>query len=347
MTLTLLKMDFGSNRVHFGGHSDNYGLEGAMPHLLADTFFSALCHGWLRLYGQDDLEALLAHFLTDHPPWRMSDGFPYFIDHHRAIPLLPKPAFSYATRTHSSDAPELCASIQKKKLKKLQYLMCEDLPVFIREGLNPELLEEYDRLENLWATEIIPQVSVSRTGGDASPFRVNYLRFSEQSGLWVLFDMTDSAYLEKLKPVLEHLGEDVGIGGEKSTGAGRFAPEWPEADNQAARLLGELQSALNFTPDATQLCYLLSLFNPKTEEISIVRDPESHYQIIERRGFHYSMDQGWPGPVKKRPVGMLMAGSLLPTPVQGRLVDVTPALESKEDPPHPLYRYGLALTAGV
>jgi CRISPR-associated protein Csm4 len=326
-----------------------------MSHLLADTFFSALCHGWINLYGEADLTTLLEQFKTGNLPWRMSDGFPYQIirEKNDAMPYLPKPmACDKPPEENKSDSQENSeeSSKLKKELKKIRFLQCCHVKPFIQKGFDEAWFELYKNADDLWETEAMPQVSVSRTGGeDAEPFQVNYLQFKKDSGLWIVFQHTENSTLAKLKAVVEHLGEDIGIGGEKSTGAGRFTPEWSDAanDNMASKLLQKLKDSLKLEQNHSGRSYLLSLCNPAPGEVSVVQHENSRYQIIDRKGFHASWNNGWPGPVKKKPVGMLTAGSVLDSPIQGRLVDVTPTLDNKQEAPHPLYRYGIALTAGV
>ncbi|MBY0402721.1 MAG: hypothetical protein K2X66_02400, partial [Cyanobacteria bacterium] len=330
-----------------------------------------LCHGWLRLFGEGDLETLLSQFKSN-PHWKMSDGFPYQITDQDAFVFFPKPvAMSSGRKALHSEIDNREAESQeetsglKKQMKALLFLKAEDIPIFLNGDLDEAKLNTYPESDELWTTQLTPQVSVSRTGEDANPFQVNYLRFANtntcRSGLWVLFEFPqnfDGKLLQKLKDVVALLGESIGIGGEKSAGAGRFEPEWSDEEdasldgelNQATRLLEEIQSA-GFNPESPRQL-LISLANPTPEEARHIHDQAKNqesplgYQLLNRRGFHYSLAPGWPGPVKKKPVAMLMSGSVLGQSITGRLVEVTPALQDGEAP-HSLYRYGFAMTLGV
>jgi CRISPR-associated protein Csm4 len=281
----------------------------------------------------------------------MSDGFP----HVSATPLLPKPIFTFLTSTAETESEEEDdneASRRKKAFKNLSFLMAEDIGEFVRKGPKTIFFQDYENLDFMESVSI-PLVAVSRGEEEPSPFQANYIRFKEKCGLWVLFEMEDESRLTQLKQVVGLLGDDIGIGGEKSTGAGRFSPEWSEINisqnNLAQRLLTSVTDNMSFDMSQSSDAYLLlSLANPNgSGDIAIVQDPQSLYRLTYRRGFHYSESDGWPSSVKKRPVSMLMAGSLLSQKIFGRLVDVTPDLKGDQSAPHPLYRYGFALCAGV
>jgi CRISPR-associated protein Csm4 len=350
----LAKFNFEDNRVHFGGYDDQLGLDGALPHLLADTLFSALCHGWLMCYGQAELESLLKAFRSDCPPWRMSDGFPYLTETTSATAYLPKPVSPLPHPDEKQYSAEVQSSSSfKKKLKKLQFLQAEDITRFLNRELDENSLGDYPT--DLWLEATVPHVAVNRGIGDPAPYRVNYLQFlhkkDKASGIWVLFDLgsVNSHWLPKLKEILTMLGETTGIGGRKSTGAGRFILEWSDDDQMAEKLLKNIQnySGLSFHPGTNDDQILLSITNPTPAEALKLKQPgNARYQLVNRRGFHYSTDPGWPGLVKKKPVAMLLAGSMIKGGIQGRLIDVTPVLQ-EGNPPHQLYRYGLGLTLGV
>ncbi len=345
--LVLARLDFAENRVHFGGYDDQLGLDGALPHLLADTLFSAICHGWQQCYGTSQLEALLADFLSDTPPWRMSDGFPYEVGANGAIAYLPKPTGTFPSAIEL-DEPPSSDSVTKKKLKRLRFLRAKDIAPFLHRQFDTAQLDYY---HDLWTDEAAAHVVVNRGIEETKPYRVQYLRFKECAGLWVVLAMSKPgvAYLSRLKEVLGMIGETTGIGGRKSTGAGRFTVTWSDEEPVAKAILDNLNShSLSFQPDETRFQLLLSITNPNSTEVLKLKQPgEAMYQLIHRRGFHYSTDPRWPGLLKKKPVAMLMAGSLVKGGLQGRLLDVTPTPRSNWQPPHPLYRYGLGLTLGV
>ncbi len=343
----LAQLNFGENRVHFGGYDDQLGLEGALPHLLVDTLFSAICHGWLMTYGQDGLDTLLEEFKSALPPWRMSDGFPYFLEKNRATVYLPKPAgpLSYP---NPEKAEWDSNSKNKKRLKKARFLQAEDMTAFLQGNFDTELLDVYP---DLWVEATAPHVAINHGVGDSEPYSVNYLRFVSGAGLWVLFDLgaANSPWLPKLKEVLKMLGETMGLGGRKSTGAGRFTLTWSDESADARSLLEDIEkSGLSLSPLIDEFQLLMSIANPQPSEALKLKQPKTaKYQLINRGGFHYSLDPDWPGLIKKKPVAMLLAGSVIKGGLQGRLVDVTPDLETGKEAPHPLYRYGLGLTLGV
>lgn len=354
----LAQLDFGDNRVHFGGYDDRLSIEGALPHLLADTLFSALCHGWKMLYGEGSLEQLLQSFLSKNPPWRMSDGFPYLIEKQSHTTFLPKPAGTLIDNKNKNEnhPGDSSTSARKKRLKKIAFLQAEDIVPFLYGELDPGIFED-DSYSPLWRESIAPHVAVGRISEEKpNPYHVNYLQFLQddmkKSGLWVLFDIAAPEYLPQLKEVMAMLGETTGIGGKKSTGAGRFTVTWSDEkeSHDALKLLEDLQknSKLTFQPQAEENQLLLSIANPADFERSkLKQEGTARYQLVNRRGFHYSTHSDWPGLIKKKPVAMLLAGSVVKGGLKGRLVNVTPVLKDGRKAPHSLYRYGFGLSLGV
>lgn len=329
----VFKLNFGNNRVHFGEAAESVGLESGAAYILADTLFSAICNSWVMLYGKESLEALLREFeKAENIPFIISDCMPYYPEGL----LFIKPVCSLNKAKQNIDEID---SKKKKKLKSINFLKVNQLRQFLDSNFEPDSFD----FEKYLAFEEVPQVQISRTK-DSEPFSVKYLRFADKSGLWFLAKFKDEKIYNQFKEVLKLTGKITGIGGKKSSGAGKF--ELSENDSDLKNIKKHLNILnINATQEKPVLC--LSICNPKDQkESKIIQN--SFYQIINRRGFNYSNDQGWQIFVKKKPVGMILAGSLLIENIKGRLIDVTPELENKEnEPPHKLYRYGFAFLAEI
>ncbi|MDX1919092.1 MAG: type III-A CRISPR-associated RAMP protein Csm4 [Candidatus Caenarcaniphilales bacterium] len=358
----LIKLDFQGGRLHFGGYDQGLSTDGATPNLLADTFFSAICHGWSCLYGTESLVSdFLEGFISGKPPFLLSDLFPYKGEK----VLFPKPKLPFRERRIEKcdedntpdkkklkkisegfrNAPKNCCdnTPDKKKLKKIPFLSAENLKLFLQ-GDDLNLNSPEVNTAAIWQIEYYPQVSISREGNPPDPYSVVYLSYAKDAGLWGLIEFRDTSFAPLIRQVIEFLGEESGIGGKRSTGAGRFKLFWQENPSTLDQIF-EGWKRINSLSDSQSFQLLLSLTNAKdSQEAAIIK--ESTYELVTRKGFLYSADPDWGEPVKKRAVCMIQAGSVLSAPIQGRLVDVTPTLKSRT-PPHKIYRYGYALTKEV
>lgn len=133
---------------------------------------------------------------------------------------------------------------------------------------------------------------------------------------------------------LSLLGE-LGLGGERSSGLGKFKLTWEDADDEWNRLL-------LFEGNG---CLCVSLFHP--EDLDIIADTVNgaSYALLERRGWFlspFSRKQ-----YKRKTVTMFAEGSVFAKKIAGHLVPVAPEIWIKEGNPHPIYRYGYAFTIPV
>ena len=107
---------------HFGQRG--VGIEETEPLARSDTIFSALCHNWLMLYGEKELEALLARFLDGDPPFLLSSAFPYAGE----VYFLPRPL------NVRGETPEM-----QRKVKKIGFISTGVWNAIL-EGKEPELI---------------------------------------------------------------------------------------------------------------------------------------------------------------------------------------------------------------
>jgi len=327
--------------------------------LLADTLWSALVNTWGQVHGAQKQQQMIEAFTHPQntlPPWRHSDGLPYTPKQL----LLPKPA---RTLQDSQDALQPInetlgeASRLKKLHKKVAFIGVSYLTDYLQGNLSPEELQDLKDV-NPTVSLIRSQVSVPRVGQeDASPFNIGGVQFEEGHGLWVWFHNLDPAWEEDLLASLAALGCE-GIGGERSNGFGRFSFQWlkveaPQPQHLERGLWQDIQTLyawLHNSQGGQSHWYLhLNLTLPTSEDAHrLYQDQEAAYELISRRGFHFSTAPGWPNtPLKKSCVTGVTAGTITQrAPLSGCIQDVTPTLKTGAAP-HPLLRYGLGLSAAV
>lgn len=186
-----------------------------------------------------------------------------------------------------------------------------------------------------------PKIAVDRITAATNFFHTGLLQFqweNETSGLYFLLnfpqvDPKSEQELEKeLKAALELLGEE-GLGGERSSGAGRFTIEWFDKLPQLWEKVIKTQGTHHT---------LISLFwdSPITQDFL----ENAAYEIQERGG--------WIGDVnlRRKMVRMFTEGSVFSEQPQGKLVDVTPPQLINDDGTykfHPVYRSGISLTLPI
>ncbi|RMH71387.1 MAG: type III-A CRISPR-associated RAMP protein Csm4 [Cyanobacteria bacterium J007] len=362
----LVKLDFGSNPVHFG--KVGIGIEETSERLSSDGLFSAWMSIYARLFGKEGVKELLDRFLNDSPPpVRMSSTFVYSKKGESEIFYLPKP-LQFPCGYPDQDLEFF------KTYKSLRYLPLE---VWMRwyqgEGFSDRDREELStRAKNEKpASQILkqaglfdynasfqehklPKIAIDRRTAATNLFHAGFVQFhhkqkskknkqesekiEEKAGLYFLLDFPqgDRELEQKLHAALQLLGEE-GIGGRRSSGAGRFTFEWQNLPKNFARLF-------DFVHTSTHYC-LLSLYwdDPGLNWQEITR--ESSYEMEQRRGWLSGSPSGLN--LRRQSVTMFLEGSLFKQPPQGKLADVTPPDFQYYRDRHRVYRNGIALSLPV
>jgi len=320
MSLKIARLDF-NTPVHFGGVG--IGLESTEEIVHSDTLFSALCHSWVNLYGKADLDDLLISF-EQKPPFLISSCFIYNSDtYFLPRPHTPPPGFE------SVDVRES----HGKDVKRLNYLPREIFGLWARrEKINYETIkEDYGSSYRFF---LVPRVAIDRTNSNSQIYYCGTIKFQEGCGLFCLIKFNDRSYIQKVKMSFSLLGE-LGLGGERSSGLGKFKFVWVDADDEWNRLL-------SFKGDGYLCISLLHPENPDTIEDLM---NGASYTLLERRGWFlspFSTKQ-----YKRKTVTMLAEGSVFTKSITGHLVPVTPEIWIKEGNPHLIYRYGYAFVIPV
>ncbi len=366
----LVRLKFGNSPVHFG--EVGIGLEKSSERIRSDALFSAWISTYARLFGKAGVEELLERFCSEsQPPVRMSSTFIYSRpEGENAIYYLPRP-LKFPINYPDEDLPFF------KEYKKLTYLPISVWHRWYQgEGFTKndedELIERTkDKRELIDKTkkkhpvndalhqagtfnygetfkpEKRPKIAVDRVNAATNLYHTGFVQFNwdqpnneirSLAGLYFLleFPEEDKSLETNLHAALLLLGEE-GVGGRRSSGAGRFEIEWESS------LPKDWQNILNPPKDITHYC-AISLF--WDDDLSILSDlitDQCSYEIQERRGWIAGSPSGHN--LRRKSVQMFLEGSVFPFPHQplGKLADVTPG--GFKD--HKIYRNGIALSIPI
>jgi CRISPR-associated protein Csm4 len=371
-TLMTFQLSFASG-LHLGTRGVN--LEEHGVHVPSDTLFSALVDAWRRLGG--DPQAFVQPFVDGAPPFLLSSVFPFA----GQVRFYPMPV--ELERVLSSKV----LGSQGKASKRIQYLsetlwrralageMLDDwlfsadefddrqtagvalqsgvlwLTVDETAGL-PEAMRLVGKEQKrplhalrhlpVWGSQRVPRVTVDRISSASTIYHTGRTSFAQSCGLWFGVAWQDPAatvvgdgrsYREALALALDALQHD-GLGGERSVGYGAFT-----CTNGAAVTLP--------APAAGQAAWLLSRYHPREAELATALGEGATYRLVSVAGWLRTPD----GPAQRRKrLTMLAEGSIVcPSAYPaGDVSDVKPTYTNPAgDTPHAVYRYGLALAAGL
>lgn len=365
-TLTPYSLRF-QGGLHIGTRGVN--LEEAGVSIPSDTLFAALVDVVNR--AGEDVAAFAEAYLAN-PPFLLTSAFPFAGD----VRFYPMPAnlagiFSPKTfdrygktlnrirylsegllleaakggpldawlfPTDETETPKSGVTLQSSALW-LKVDEIQKLPkTFRREEKQRHALPRL----RVWAASQTPRVTLDRVNSSSSIFHAGKVEFAQDCGLWFGVRWRDAEAEfggRKFKAAFEQaiaiLSKD-GLGGERTTGYGAFAPS-----QNAPVSLPE--------PAAGGLMYLLSRYHPRPEEIpQALADPRAAYRLTAVGGWLRTF--GGASQRRKR-LFLVDEGSLLPGSVAGQVVDIRPtyknaAGEEVSGIPHPIYRSGLALGLG-
>ena len=292
------------------------------PLMGSDTMFSALCHTWAMLYGEQSLEAQLQAF-GGVPPFLLSSMYVYSSHTY----YLPKPLQPPANappaewtarlrRVHWLPVNYFRAWVQAERIDWAKLLADEPMSYLRTHGIVCRSRTAHDRRLNRVA-----------------PFREYCVEFAAECGGFMVFRTSSDEVANRLGRCLMLLGEQ-GLGGRRSTGMGQFAV--------ATGGLVPAPTAWDFmSADDSRSGVALSLYAPAEDETQRLAEAGS-YRICERRGWAVSAHAR--PPCKKPTLAMLEEGSVVPLPCRGRMVDVTPS-SWREDGGHAVWRMGMPVVA--
>ncbi|OLP19173.1 type III-A CRISPR-associated RAMP protein Csm4 [Leptolyngbya sp. 'hensonii'] len=352
----IVKLKFGQNPVHFG--ELGIGLEETSERVRSDTLFSALITIYARL-GYP-VENLLDRFQTEaEPPFRLSSTFIYREVNNQSIYYLPRPVALPKNYPAGEDDMDFAKTFKGLKFLPLEIwqkwyqgegFTARDRCQLIAKtkkndsGFKGQTLDQAGTFDYGKAFEKhkLPKVAIDRTTSATNFYHTGFVHYqSEQngnrvkslSGLYFLLHLPEanSALEEELHTTLNFLGEE-GLGGERSSGAGRFEAEWLDLPSQWNDLIT--------IPEANRHS-LLSVFwdDAITAKSSLFQ--EASYELQERGGWITSPFSG--RQQRRKSVQMFVEGSVFSDKPQGKLADVTPENFNT----HKIYRSGIAVSLPV
>jgi len=370
---TIYRLTFRAG-FHIGVRGVN--LEESGTHIPSDSLFAAIVDAFVRSGG--DAEGFARPFQERNPPFLLTSAFPFAGD----VRFFPMPVpldrwFSPETlRERSKDLKKvnfLSEGLFQRMLKGEQmdewlfpkgeaeptqglalqggvfWLTKEEverLPEHMR--INPQTrrpipLRALSR-HSVFTPQQVPRVTLDRVSSASNIFYAGRVSFASDCGLWFgvhwlqpdrVVSANGPSFREALLTALAILADD-GLGGERTIGYGGFS--WEEKPEKLS------------LPDPNDggLLWLLSRYHPRREELPAA--------LTESPGYRLSAVAGWlrsyQGPSQRRQRLWLVAeGSLIRTAGSGPWGDITDVrpryLNPAGDLPHPVWRYGFAVGAGV
>ncbi|MDZ8054612.1 MAG: type III-A CRISPR-associated RAMP protein Csm4 [Aulosira sp. ZfuVER01] len=356
-TWKLVKLNFERCSAHFG--ELGIGMESTTERVHSDTLFSAWMSAYARLYSQE-IDGLLNRFCHESPPpMRISSTFIYRQIDKRTVYYLPRPLKPPINYPQGDDLAFF------KTYKKLNYLPLKvwkrwyqgvgftsadrDELISRTNGDNGGELDDEGTFDYKQAFKIekIPKIAIDRITRATNLYHTAFVQFEWQqensqinslSGLYFLLQLSqeNAELATKLQYALELLG-DEGLGGERSSGAGRFKVEWQD-------LSEDWQQIVEYS-EASAHHYLISLFwENDISQLEQLITAKSNYEIQERGGWIIQSN------IRRQMVRMFTEGSVFPEKPGGRLVNVTPSELQNQDgsyKTHPIYRSGISLSLPI
>lgn len=334
---------------HFG--EQGLDLEESNVVFPSDSLFAAVVATIAEQEGGTAVETFIAPFNEQNPPFLLTSVFPRAGD----LPLLPLPHLPIHTQTQATAAGDML--LPRKFTKKVRFVspaICRQLCAgadmdsyltaengrFLQQGTVWLTAAEQAHLPEKWRTfpptalnqqtvwnrGSVPRVTIDRVHNNSNIYLMGRVTFNQDCGLWLGVQYNDTSVTEVLETWLHHLA-DRGIGGERSNGYGSFQLErlafpWPDwGTGNGYRLL-------------------LSRYLPTQAEIqpALQEQPLTAYRLITVGGWLTSPHHPH---LRRKQISLLAEGGVVGAEVQGRIVDVRP---DWQDFPHPVWRYGLALT---
>lgn len=213
---------------------------------------------------------------------RFSSAFPFYRDKL----FLPKPIGLHATAEHDETKELKRARWVEKDLVESGRFESASLEgnFLSKRGIGGKVYEEVDVIRNY----------KNRLSERAEIFTVRAFRFQEGAGLYFIYS---GSY--DIEDAVRVLGEE-GLGGCRSVGFGRFRPESETFEWGGVGELG----------------LLVSKCIPRREEVVKLGRDDVRLSIETRGGW-----SGLSGKDRKRKLRVISEGSVIPTDVQGKIID--------------------------
>lgn len=304
MEYGIYKLDF-QTEVHFG----NGMLNESLCTFWSDQLFSALYIEALKLGLQENF-----YQAVEEGRLLFSNTLPYVGEQY----MVPKPMIYV-------EPIDRGRSEQKKQMKKLKFLPVEELDRFLEGTL--VLREEDDPMRHFGSYQQRTKADV-RDGEETVPYRVGTFLFCKNSGLYVIAAYKNQQERNLLEELMDSLSY-TGIGGEKSSGLGKFI-------FRKAKMPEVLLQRLTSKADRYMLISAALPGEPELDEAM----KGASYLLEKRSGFVASPTyaEEWR---RKKDLYVFAEGSCFKTPFRGDIYDVSTGGN------HPVFRCAKALFLGV
>jgi CRISPR-associated protein Csm4 len=304
----LVKLSFHSP-LHVGHDQAGIGVENVQTTIHSDTLFSAL----VSAAAQRD--PALVDKLVAAGALRFSSCFPYDRNHYYLPrPLLPPPAW------FGPDA---------RDIRQTDFLVADDFLFWVSARLPPDrraMAARGRRAADVAVCEVRPRNVVDRASSHTVLYHCGGVTFKHDAGLFFILEADDDgrALVEQALDTLSVFG----LGGERSSGYGRFTyslvetqqPPWPE-----------------LRANQGDVSCLLSLWYPAEDELRGLAATAKAYRTIPRKGWLFSAKAC--RQMKRKTCHMFAEGSVFGLNPVGCVADLTPPGFSGHD----IHRWGRAL----
>ncbi len=337
MTFDIIRFRFDTPLHLSNARPNDYGSSERIVH--SDTLTAAIYQAWAML-GQPDWIPTTAN---QSPGFAVSSLFP-FRGGSQPVYFLPKP---YFRNKAGQDDTGMGESGDAKKYKKVQYVDVSHFEGYLHQrtpptagtkairGMFQSVALAADKGDFL-TTDVLPRIVRPRDESEPTPFYMERLYFSQDSGLWCIVQYDNDTARKRVQSAVLYLA-DNGIGTDRSVGNGLFTPAFDTL-------------AIN-TPTSAQYAVSLSLFCPENHAqlTRLLADNATRYDLIQRGGWLSEPHNSY----RKRSVWMFREGSLLRHDITGvdmigSVIDLRPN-ESKLPTKigHPVWRDGRTLLLPV
>ena len=321
MKYTLYKLEF-YNSVHFGGDTLGTSLEEADYICHSDTFFSALCLEYIKLYGEKTLYDDFIKLFLDRE-LLVSSLFPYKDNDI----YIPKPLY---IPQYNKDSDNNNKNKDRKKMKKLSYIKVKDIANYLESIKNNDIFDYDSSYNNFAEYSLAQKVGLRTSDKNNSLYSVGSYFFKKKCGLYFILAYNDDEHFNKFNIIMKSLSYS-GLGGKRNSGYGGFK-------YNVEKDCGNIKDAL--LKKESNYKMLLSLYCPLEEEIKKLNLNDSYYLLLKRNGFVYSSSYS-SNLLKRKSVCMFKEGSCFQNDLDGYIKNVSSGGN------HEVYRYGKALYIGI
>lgn len=333
-------------QFHFGkvALDSNMALANTSNYIHSDTLFSGLMNACAVLYP-NQVQSFIDAFQRNI--FKISSAY-YCLEFNGTIHyFVPKPTLPPSSSSKANDCCKTTIATTEmtlKEVKKIAYVALSILENAILAndwGDKKVCLVSQDGKFLLYSGDISSNNNIAFYR-ELSTTKVNAHTISKEDTLYYQtnIQIADNPPIDNIKPLvhfyfLVDIKDDadatlksifeqcivylskVGIGGERSTGAGQF-----DGVETKDFIYNVSQSTHYFT---------MGLFNPSKDEL----DKTHSYQVLTRGGRFVFNDTATDSDIRTKYVKMIQEGAVLSSLVEGRIVNVTP-----DKSPTPYFRYG-------